>query len=83
MATARYPDKFVDLVRQDAYPIDAPEGAEYERARVRECLEAVGGFRVGKEFPPLVEFAARDEAAEVLRVCFKAVFGSDPELYTH
>jgi len=68
------PDDFVDIVRKEAYPIDAPEGVEYERARVRECLEAAAGFKNGKDNSPLGVRAAREEAARIFAIALKAVY---------
>jgi hypothetical protein len=68
-------DTFVEIVREKAYPLDAPEGPEYERERVRECLNALGGFRRGKPNHGRAIQAARAEAAAVLTACFAAQFG--------
>jgi len=70
-----YDDTFIDIVRKSAYPIDASEGPEYERARVRQCLEAIAGFKKGDGSSPRAWLAARDEAAVVVLACFEAVFG--------
>jgi hypothetical protein len=72
-------DRFIEIVRTKAYPIDVPEGPEYEKARVREVLDAIGGFRRGKPNHGLAIQAARDEAAVVLRACFAAQFGEVPD----
>jgi hypothetical protein len=69
------PDTFVEIVRAQAYPLDSPRGPEYERERVRECLDAIGAFRRDRPNHGAAIQAARDEAAAVLTACFAAQFG--------
>jgi hypothetical protein len=71
-----YDDTFIDIVRQSAYPIDAPEGPAYERDRVRECLDAIGAFSAGKDTDGFRLAVAKAEAATVVKACFAAVFGN-------
>jgi hypothetical protein len=68
-------DTFVEIVRAQAYPLDSPEGPDYERARVRECLDAIGAFRRDRPNHGAAIRAARDEAVAVLTACFAAQFG--------
>jgi len=70
-----YPDDFVDIVRKEAYPIDSDRGVEYERARVRACLEAVAGFKRGRDAHGVAPRDARDEAERVVKVAISSVFG--------
>jgi hypothetical protein len=72
-----FPDNYIEIVRQAAYPIGAPEGVEYERQRVRECLEAAANFRIGKDrSDPRSNPAARDEAVQVFKICADSVYGA-------
>jgi hypothetical protein len=72
-----YPEAYIDRLRKDAYPVAAPEGDEYERARLRECLEAAAGFKKqgGGGHALLV---AKDEAERVLKVALREVYGNPP-----
>jgi hypothetical protein len=64
----------IDIVREHAYPIGAPEGEEYERDAVRKFLEAIVHIRGGKDpsVPSSIP-AVRDEARRVFGVCLKAI----------
>jgi hypothetical protein len=70
-----YPDGYIDLIRSDAYPIDALEGEDYERARVREALEwlerIVHTPAKDQSGPALA--AARREAGAVFAAVCRAV----------
>jgi hypothetical protein len=71
-------DDCIDMIRLHAYPIDAPEGEEYERARVRDCLVVIDRFQQSKDRRhPRGALAAQDETARVFGACFVAVFGED------
>ena len=74
MQDEAYDYSWVDQVRKNAFPIDAPEGEEYERACVRGWLEAIARHNAGKKSHGLAINYARDEAARVFRACWNAMF---------
>jgi hypothetical protein len=73
-----FPIGFIDMVRKGAYPTRAPEGVEYERDRVRDALQAIAGFKHGKDGHGRAIRAAREEAERVFNVAMNAVFGDHP-----
>ena len=68
------PGGFIDAIRKDAYPIAAPEGEEYERARVHQMMEAVCEFRRSKGSMPADVVAAKEEARRVFEAVFRSAF---------
>lgn len=73
-----YPDDFIDIVRQDAYPDGSPEGPDYERARVREALEFIGHIKADKTGSGLEKQVAAEEVLRVFRATWRAAGLPDP-----
>jgi hypothetical protein len=67
------PVDYIDLVRCDCYPFDAPQGPEYERGAVARMLRAIGFIRGGRAPACGAEVeAVRDEVLSVFEACLKA-----------